>query len=397
MNPGQLLQELIEKVVRIEQGVRELERREYASDGGGGGGDMYKSVYDTNYNNVVDAAEAAPWSGITGKPSTFPPEGHNHDASHINSGTLSTDRFSAYSDLVAESKIGAGGAQVAAGDHSHNGAGAGSYPCQGRLTLTSGTPVTTSDVSAATTIYFTPFNGNKIALYSGAAWVIYTLTERSIAVPATTDTNYDVFIYDNAGTLTLELTAWTNNTTRATALTTQDGVLVRSGATTRRYVGTVRTTGTSGQINDTGLQRFVINYYNRFRRHMRNVDNTAHTYNSSTFRAFNGDESNKIEFLYPFLQEPVDVTIFAGLYNDGGGTAQVRGGLDSFSAGSIMPAGGMGLINANIGQIRFTNGAVVNPAVIGIGYHFIGIQENRTGVGTLGTFLVGHVYAGVEG
>ena len=43
------------------------------------------------------------------------------DASNINAGTLSTDRYSAYTDLGAESKIGAGAAQVAAGDHAHAG------------------------------------------------------------------------------------------------------------------------------------------------------------------------------------------------------------------------------------------------------------------------------------
>jgi hypothetical protein len=41
------------------------------------------------------------------------------NADNINAGTLHTDRFSAYDDLVAESKIGADADQVAAGDHSH--------------------------------------------------------------------------------------------------------------------------------------------------------------------------------------------------------------------------------------------------------------------------------------
>src|SRR6185436_9706895 len=40
--------------------------------------------------------------------------------------------------------------------------------CDGRLTLTSGTPVTTGDVTAATTLYFTPNGGNQIALYTGS-------------------------------------------------------------------------------------------------------------------------------------------------------------------------------------------------------------------------------------
>lgn len=42
------------------------------------------------------------------------------DASNINAGTLSTDRYSAYADLVAESKIGTGSSQVAAGNHTHS-------------------------------------------------------------------------------------------------------------------------------------------------------------------------------------------------------------------------------------------------------------------------------------
>jgi hypothetical protein len=37
-------------------------------------GDMTKAVYDTNGNNIVDAAEAVPWTGVTGKPLTFPPD-----------------------------------------------------------------------------------------------------------------------------------------------------------------------------------------------------------------------------------------------------------------------------------------------------------------------------------
>jgi hypothetical protein len=41
--------------------------------GGGGGGDMLKATYDTDLDGIVDAAESAPWSGLTGVPATFPP------------------------------------------------------------------------------------------------------------------------------------------------------------------------------------------------------------------------------------------------------------------------------------------------------------------------------------
>ena len=43
-----------------------------------GAGDMLISVYDTNANNIVDAAESVPWSGITDVPAIFPPEAHTH-------------------------------------------------------------------------------------------------------------------------------------------------------------------------------------------------------------------------------------------------------------------------------------------------------------------------------
>lgn len=53
---------------------------------GGGNGDMLKSTYDTNDNGIVDhaaLADTTPWSGITGKPSTFPPAAHMHTADQV--------------------------------------------------------------------------------------------------------------------------------------------------------------------------------------------------------------------------------------------------------------------------------------------------------------------------
>lgn len=50
--------------------------------GNSGYGDMMKSVYDTNNDGIVDKAALAnstPWTGVTGKPATFPPSSHTHD------------------------------------------------------------------------------------------------------------------------------------------------------------------------------------------------------------------------------------------------------------------------------------------------------------------------------
>lgn len=70
-----------------------------AAGGGGGSGDMLKSVYDTTNNGKVDTAEyaeTAPWTGISGKPATFPPSTHTHVSADITD--LSTTISSAITD-----------------------------------------------------------------------------------------------------------------------------------------------------------------------------------------------------------------------------------------------------------------------------------------------------------
>lgn len=57
-------------------------------------GDMLKIVYDNNNNGKVDVAElaeAVPWTGVTSKPSTFPPQAHNHPISDITNLQISLD------------------------------------------------------------------------------------------------------------------------------------------------------------------------------------------------------------------------------------------------------------------------------------------------------------------
>jgi hypothetical protein len=165
----------------------------------------------------------------------------------------------------------------------------------GRLTLTTAVPVTSADVTAAGTIYYTPYVHNRVWLYSGSAWVEHTFTERSLALTVTDATNYDVFLYNNSGTLTLELTAWTNDTTRATALTTQDGVLVKTGATTRLYLGTIRASG-SNTTEDSMTKRFVWNYYHRRPRLLRRLETTdSWTYSTATLRQANGSTANQVD------------------------------------------------------------------------------------------------------
>jgi|TARA_R110000824_G_scaffold132891_1_gene295461 hypothetical protein len=169
---------------------------------------------------------------------------------------------------------------------------------EGRLTATSGLPVTIADVSGTANVYFAPYAGNRIALYDGSsAWEVKTFTEITISLSGLTASKpYDVFAYNNSGTVTLETLVWTNTTTRATALVLQNGVLVKSGATTRRYLGTVFINSSGGQTDDTLAKRYLWNYYNRISRPLQKLETTdSWTYTTGTYRQANAAAANQVE------------------------------------------------------------------------------------------------------
>ena len=110
-----------------------------------------------------------------------------------------------------------------------------------RITGVSATPVMTADSTSLSTIYLTPYKSGTIALYNGSTWDLLSSAEVSISVTSrTTDLPFDIFAYNSSGTVTLELLDWTSATARATALVRQDGVWCKTGALTRRYVGSCR-------------------------------------------------------------------------------------------------------------------------------------------------------------
>lgn len=150
----------------------------------------------------------------------------------------------------------------------------------GRLTVDSADPV---GEGTSATLYYLPHVSSRIALYSttSSRWEAYTFTGPTLDVSAlTADQVYDVFGYDNSGTVTLEAVAWSNHGAgtgaRATALARQDGALVKSGDATRRYLGTIRTLSDSGtKARDASQYRFVWNAQNRVQYRDNSTDSTA--------------------------------------------------------------------------------------------------------------------------
>jgi hypothetical protein len=177
----------------------------------------------------------------------------------------------------------------------------------GRLTLTSGVPVTTAEVIGGGTVYYTPYISDRISLYDGVAWKVLPFTEMSISLATgfSASTTYDVFAYINAGAVALETVAWSSATARTTNIGFFQGSLVKDGDSTRLYLGSFRTDGTGTGTHDYLIQRFVYNYYNKVnRKTFRGSTTASWTYTGSTAWRNTNNVSTTIQYLigYPDVQ-----------------------------------------------------------------------------------------------
>lgn len=206
-----------------------------------------------------------------------------------------------------------------------------------RLTLDSTNPVPTSDLAAQGTLYLLPYKGNVMPLYTGSVWTNYTISSGgvSVAAPGAASTNYDVFLYDSSGTLTLDLTAWTSDTARATALATQDGLYVKTGATARRYLGTVRTVA-ANQLEDSAARRFVWNHHNRIARPLKATYATASwTDADKKWEPPNANTTTgetRVEVVVGLAESLLDLMVRARAYNSSGDQHRISIDEDGTSA-----------------------------------------------------------------
>ena len=262
----------------------------------------------------------------------------------------------------------------------------------GRLTLASGVPVTITDQTAKTTIYFTPFQGNCISVYDGSTWACHMFME--LALPLGTlvaDKNYDVFAYDNMGMIALELgAAWTSDIVRADALALQDGLYVKSSDTTRRYLGTFRTTSTT-TTEDSLLKRFVWNRANAVSRDLIFADTTAHTY-AGVARMWNNNANSRVQFVSGLAEEVIAVNIAGELLSVSDVFSVIGVGLDSLDyyrsldcfVSVASPAGGIN-----------TKSSATECMAPQIGYHALNLLE--VGYAGTGTFNKAAISAVIRG
>lgn len=188
-----------------------------------------------------------------------------------------------------------------------------------RLSLESGVPFSTTAQTAKTSVYWTDGTTNL-----------------SVSVPTTTNTPFDVFYSISGGTLST--VNFTNDTTRATALAYDLGRKIKSGDTDKLYLGTGRTTGTSGQCEDSESVCYIWNEYNQRAKELICLDTTdTWAYTTATVRAANNNTTNgvgRVAFVIGQAQL-MEADSLAMFYNTSSGVqASIGIGLDTTSSNS---------------------------------------------------------------
>jgi hypothetical protein len=258
----------------------------------------------------------------------------------------------------------------------------------GRLTLTSGLPVTTADVTGGGIIYYTPYVGDELTLFSKRSNLnrlrSYNIEELSLDFAPDINLNYDVYVHDDQGTPKLELgSAWASDTSRTDALVYHKGLLVKSIDRSRLYLGSIHGSAT-GVTEDSRSKRFMWNHYNRVLRHMYAQETTnSWTYAVAAYRAANGltvEGVSRVAYVQGVSEDPAEVDLMVSSDSDPSDEATIGIGVDSttvnsarYMNASFIPAAGTRTIIPLVAKY------VGYP---GIGYHFLQWLE-YAGAGTV--------------
>lgn len=214
----------------------------------------------------------------------------------------------------------------------------------GRLTGVTGDP-TGEPAPSTATIYYTPYKHNRIPLYNSTLgkWISIAFAELSLSIAALTDNlPFDVFVWENGGAGGLEGVSWSTLAARATALALVDGIYTKSGAPTRRYVGTCYKVG--GVVIDFNITRGIWNLYNRIAKgfSVNNDLSVGWNYSTATWRARNNDAASCFSRV-------------CGLDNEDLVTCDVHARFINSSGTTRTAAVGIGLNNSTTNNADVTN------------------------------------------
>lgn len=238
-----------------------------------------------------------------------------------------------------------------------------------------------------TSLEWQPDQHGSIGIYNGLNWVVVTPpnnpsitnTVNDIDSAALTyDYNYDVYAeYSTEYSFNLVLKKWTDNTTRAVTPGRFQGVLVYDATTDvgrrRRFLGTVRLRNDSGaKFTDSVTQRYISNVYLLKEGYLYKVPTqNDHTYNSSTWRKFNADDSSKMELVVSTTRFLMAKAKLLTISSNSNTSAQIGLALDTTSSYSGI-TGNCGYNAPSYNPIALYNGNVA------AGYHYLYMVEQSS-------------------
>jgi hypothetical protein len=189
----------------------------------------------------------------------------------------------------------------------------------GRLTGLTG-DADPASIANGTTIYFTPYKGDKVPLYNGTSWTMTTFTETSQLLTDTTKSPAamgtfdvcDMFVWNDGGTIRCTRgPVWTGLTTRAAGggLTLTNGLFLNTTAITNgpaalrgTWVGTVCNFNglqqTRKSFGTAGALWSFWNAYNQLPFTIIAGDTTASwTYATAAWRETNGGSGTRVNII----------------------------------------------------------------------------------------------------
>jgi len=285
----------------------------------------------------------------------------------------------------------------------------------------------TSDAVGATSVYYTPYQGNIVPIYNGANIDSYSFSQLTMALSGTNQLSgmvYDLFIFLYSGVVVIGAgPAWSSTTSRGTGSgTTQlamvDGLwtnaylmTLTNGTTTysniavgkATYVGSVYMTANgqttmqfepAGAGGGTNNVLGLYNAYNRVLTSSRSIDATADWLCTTTvFQAANSSNNNRINWLDGLQQSFVfaEYQVQASCTTSGGtNVAYVAIGLDSTTSAQSSVFGDTVAATMSI--------RAASDILPQLGFHYV--QALEMGPGGAGTYYFGtttmHVKAILE-
>jgi hypothetical protein len=259
-------------------------------------------------------------------------------------------------------------------------------PPGGRLTLASGLPVPTADVSGST-LFYAPYLHDTIQLLDGPRlqWVTVPFVAPSVTfnVGHLANTAYDIFGYLFNGGLVMEIgPAWTSATARSVDVESTNGRWTKVGDRTRLLLGSVYMSAV-GATADSVASRYVSNAYNRVPRLLQVTEPVDSWTYVGGVRQANGNVLNLVAFMLSLPCEPIEAELQAMASDDGTVANRIMSagiGLDTTTANSAILKGSGPGVTGSITQFHaFWRGF---PAVT-VGRHYLAWVERASGTGTV--------------